>query len=242
MHERAPISRVGDPAGPGAALSSDDFHGQLHKRMSLLDRALGDPGVTLVAIDLASVESYLLACPLSDLAVERDGALWCPLPSAPAALDLDLHAAMAHARRLRLPFVPPARHPAPAPTAMRIAALAAARSRGAIFTVLATRLAWSTGADLDRLQFGAGLEDSEPDEDPEGYLRLLAREIGLDVGAAKRAARAGSPWDLELRALAADLERAGIHAAPALRWRGEVHTGLRAICAVLEERGGAPRR
>src|ERR1035437_3316413 len=132
-----------------------------HRRRSLVDRALSDPDVPLVAMDLASVDSYLLVRPLSYLAVERDGALWCPLLSKPSSLDLDIEAARIHARRLRLPFVRPERHPAPVPRAMRIAALAAARSRGAIFTVRATRLAWSTGADLDRLELGAGLE--EPD-------------------------------------------------------------------------------
>jgi hypothetical protein len=116
---------------------------------------------------------------------------------------------------------------------MRIAALAAARSRGAIFTVRATRLAWSTGADLDRLEQGAGLDDSDPDDDPEGYLRLMVEEIGLDVCDAKLAAREGSEWDVELHALAGGLARLGIHAAPALRWRGKLYTGLIAISAVL---------
>ena len=137
--------------------------------------------MALVVMDLASVESYLLVRPLSYLAVEQDGALWCPLLSKPAPLDLDIDAARIHARRLRLPFVRPERHPTPVPGAMRIAALAAARSRGAIFTVRATRLAWSTGADLDRLERGAGLDDSDPDDDPEGYLRLMVQEIGVDV-------------------------------------------------------------
>ncbi len=209
-----------------------------HSRPSLVDRALSDSALPLVAVDLASVESYLLVLPLSYLAVERDGALWCPLLSKPASLDLDIDAARTHARRLRLPFVRPERHPAPVPRAMRIAALAAARSRGAIFTVRATRLAWSTGADLDRLELGAGLGNCDPDDDPEGYLRLMVEEIGLDVREAKLAAREGSEWDLELHALAGGLARLGIHAAPALRWRGNLYTGLAAICSVLAESEG----
>lgn len=209
-----------------------------HRRTSLVDRALSDADTPLVAIDLASVESYLLVRPLSYLAVEQEGALWCPLLSRPASLDLDIDAARIHAHRLRLPFVRPERHPAPVPGAMRIAALAAARSRGAIFTVRATRLAWSTGADLDRLEHGAGLDESEPDDDPEGYLRLMVEEIGVDVRDAKLAAREGSEWDVELHALAGGLARIGIHAAPALRWRGELYTGLTAISAVLAESGG----
>ena len=205
------------------------------RRTSLVDRALSDPDVPLVAMDLASVESYLLVRGLSYLAVEQDGALWCPLLSRPAALDLDIDAARLHADRLQLPFVRPERHPAPVPTAMRIAALAAARGRAALFTVRATRLAWSTGADLDRLELGAGLEDPDQDDDPEGYLRLMAQEIGLAVEDAKLAAQEGSEWDVELHALAGGLAQLGIDTAPALRWRGKLHTGLAAISAVLAE-------
>jgi hypothetical protein len=118
---------------------------------------------------------------------------------------------------------------------MRIAALAAARSRAAIFTVRATRLAWSTGADLDRLELGAGLEEPDSDDDPEGYLRLMAQEIGADVSDAKLAAQDGSEWDLELRSIAGGLAELGIHAAPTLRWRGRLYTGLAVISGVLAE-------
>lgn len=204
-----------------------------HRRTSLVDRAASDPDVPLVVIDLASVESYLLVRELSYLAVEQDGAVWCPLLSKPSSLDLDIEAARIHAQRLQLPFVQPERHPAPVPTAMRIAALAAARSRAAIFTVQATRLAWSTGADLDRLELGAGLEEADSDDDPEGYLRLMAQKIGVDVSDAKLAAQEGSEWDLELRSIAGGLARLGIDAAPALRWRGRLYTGLAAISGVL---------
>jgi hypothetical protein len=210
-----------------------------HTRTSLIDRALSDPEVPLVALDLASVESYLLVKPLSYIADEQRGALWCPLLSRPAALDLDIDAARIHAHRLLLPFVRPQRHPAPVPKAMRVAALAAARSRAAIFTIRATRLAWSTGADLDCLELGGGLEAVE--DDPEGYLRLIVHEIGLDVCDAKLAAREGSDADLELRAIARGLEQLGIDAAPALRWRRELYTGLPAISAVLYKERGALR-
>lgn len=216
-----------------------------HGRASLVERASSDAGVPLVVMDLASVESYLLVRSLSYLAVEEDGAVWCPLLSRPSALDLDVDAARTQALRMRLPFVRPERHPAPVPRAMRIAALAAARSRAAIFTVLATRLAWSTGADLDRLEHGAGLAEPEVDgvdDDPEGYLSLLVKEIGLDVCDAKLAAREGSEWDCELRSIADRLARLGIGAAPSLRWRGRLYTGLVAISAVLAdtELGAAP--
>jgi 2-hydroxychromene-2-carboxylate isomerase len=184
-------------------------------------------------MDLASVESYLLVRPLSYLAVEQDGAVWCPLLSVPSALDLDVDAARIHAHRLQLPFVRPERHPAPVPRAMRIATLAAARSRAVIFTVRATRLAWSTGADLDRLEYGAGLEEPDPEDDTEEYLRLMVHEIGLDASGAKLAAREGSEWDVELHSIADHLVQLGIHAAPTLRWHRRLYTGLAAISTVL---------
>jgi hypothetical protein len=65
--------------------------------------------------------------------------------SEPAQLDLDLDVAMCYANRLEIPFVRPATHSAPVPRAMRLAALACQRSRGAIWTVRATHLAWATG-------------------------------------------------------------------------------------------------
>lgn len=189
----------------------------------------------IVAIDLASVETYFLVRALSGLAVEKEGAVWCPLRSEPARLDLDIESARLHAKRLQLPFVRPERHPAPVPRAMRIAALAAARGHGAIFVLRATRLAWATGADLNRLGDGGTPEDPDLEDDPDGYLRLMMQEIGFTVDEAKLAAEEGSSWDAELRSLADGLARLGVHAAPALRWRGEVHTGLLAISAVLAE-------
>jgi hypothetical protein len=79
------------------------------------------------------------------------------------------------------------------------------------------------------------LEDPDQDDDPEGYLRLMAHEIGLAVEDAKLAAQEGSEWDAELRSIAGGLSRLGIHAAPALRWQGKLYSGLVAICAVLAE-------
>jgi hypothetical protein len=200
-------------------------------RSRLTEPVWSDPDVPLVVIDLASVETYFLVRALSGLAVEGDGAMWCPLMSEPAPLDLDIDAARDHASRLQLPFVRPPLHPSPLPRAMRLAALAGARSRAALFTVLATRLAWSTGADLDRLGGGADAEDG--DKDLEEYLPLIMGEIGVDVGEAKLAAEAGSDWDLELHSIAAGLAELGIDSAPALRWRRRVYTGHAAISAVL---------
>jgi AcrR family transcriptional regulator/2-hydroxychromene-2-carboxylate isomerase len=199
-----------------------------------------DPDVPLVVIDLASVETYLLVRALSDLAVERDGAVWCPLVSEPAPLDLDVEAARGWADRLQLPFVRPERHPAPVPRAMRLAALAAARGRGAIWTVRATRLAWATGADLARLGEDSRPQDIDAEDDLEGYLELMAREIGLDVSDAKLAAEEGSQWDLELHSISRRLAQLGIHSAPALRWQGNLYAGLDAISAVLADSGMHP--
>ena len=97
-----------------------------------------------------------LACPFTYLAAERversfDDVVWTPA-AAPA-----LRGASAGARRLaeeraaalRLPLVWPDRHPAGAPAAMRVAALAAERGRGAAFVLAATRLAFCGGYDLD---------------------------------------------------------------------------------------------
>jgi 2-hydroxychromene-2-carboxylate isomerase len=197
--------------------------------------AWSDRDVPLVVIDLASVETYFLVPALSGLAVEAHGAMWCPLISEPAPLDLDIDAASAHAKRLQLPFVRPERHPAPLPRAMRLAALAAARGQGAIFSIRATRLAWATGADLDRLGEDHDVDGADADDDPAAYLPLMMEEIGVELGEARLAAEAGSDWDVELHSIAGRLERLGVGAAPTLRWRGRLYTGHIAISSVLAE-------
>jgi AcrR family transcriptional regulator len=202
--------------------------------------ALSDPDVPLVVIDLASVETYLLVAPLIGLAVERAGAVWCPLISEPAQLDLDLDAARARANRSRIPFVRPETHHAPVPRAMRLAALASERGRCAIWTVWATRLAWATGVDLSRLGEESRPGDTDAEDDLDGYLELMAQKIGLEVSDAKLAAEEGSQWDLELQSIARRLAQVGIHSAPALRWQGHIYTGLDAISAVLADTGIAP--
>ena len=206
-------------------------------RTEVAEQAWSDPRAPLVAFDLASVETYFLIRALSAAAAEEDGALWCPLASGPAPLDLDVDAARTHAEKLELPFVRPGRHPAPVPRAMRLAALAAARGRGAIFTVRATRLAWATGADLDLLaeQTARGGDD---DDDLQGYLRLIMGEIGVGVEEATRAAEAGSSWDLELRRTATRLAQLGIDSAPALRLDGQLYTGRAAISRAVAEHEG----
>ena len=202
--------------------------------------ALSDPDVPLVVMDLASVETYFLVRPLSELALEQAGAVWCPLTSEPAPLDLDLDAAKGHANRLHVPFVRPATHPAPVARSMRLATLASQRSRGAIWTLLATRLAWATGTDLGRLGEDSRLQERDTEDDLEGYLELMAQEIGLDVSDAKLAAHEGSQWDLELHSIAGRLAQLDIHTAPALRWQGNVYTGLDSISAFLADSGIPP--
>jgi predicted DsbA family dithiol-disulfide isomerase len=162
------------------------------------------------------------------------------LISKPAGLDLDLEAARLHVDRLQLPFVRPERHPAPLPKAMRLATFASARGSGAIFTIRATRLAWAAGADLDRLGEQPSLEDGEIANGLEDYLRLIAREIGLDVEEAKLAMKDGSDWDAQLDRAAGCLAELGIDSAPALRWQGNIYTGLDAISAVLADPGMYP--
>ena len=190
----------------------------------------------LVAVDLASVETYFLIRLLSAAAVEEQGALWCPLISDPAPLDLDVQAARRHAERLQLPFVRPPRHPAPVPRAMRLAALAAARGRGALFTVRATRLAWAAGADLDRL--GTHGDSDVEDDELEGYLQLIVEEIGVGLADAKRAAEDGSDWDRQLSATALRLAQLGIDSAPTLRLEGTLYTGQAAISRALDAQDG----
>jgi AcrR family transcriptional regulator/predicted DsbA family dithiol-disulfide isomerase len=199
-----------------------------------------DPDVPLVVIDLASIETYLLVRALSDLAVEQQGAVWCPLISKPARLDLDLEAARRQVDRLQLPFVRPERHPAQLRRAMRLATFASARARGAIFTIRATRLAWAAGVDLDRLGDEPSLEDRDAEDDRGDYLRLIVREVGLEIEEAKTAMEEGSDWDAELDWAAGRLGQLGIQSAPALRWQGRIYSGLDAISAVLADAGIRP--
>jgi 2-hydroxychromene-2-carboxylate isomerase len=105
-----------------------------------------------------------LCCPFSYLAAERverafDDVIWTPASSSavrsgsPAttaeALERLRAAAEAHAAELRLPLVWPERFPAEVPSAMRAAAFASERGRGAAFVLAAFRLAYCGGFDLE---------------------------------------------------------------------------------------------
>lgn len=181
--------------------------------------AWGDRGVPLVMLDLASVETYLLVQPLACLAFEQEGAVWCPLSSAPAPLDRDRQAAQGRADRLGLELAWPQGRAVAVPRAMRVAALACARGRGADFMLGMSRLLWGSGRRLD---------------DPGGY-EFVAAELGIEPREARAAAQEGSASDLELQAIASNLQRLGITTAPALRWQGKVYLGSQSIAPVLAQ-------
>jgi 2-hydroxychromene-2-carboxylate isomerase len=190
--------------------------------------------VPLVILDLASVETYLLVQPLSWLARQSEGTLWCPLASAPAPLDLERDAARSCAERARLPLNWPQRHPAPVPKAMRLAMLASRQGRAASFMFQMTRLAFGSALDVDQITGSVEWENVDPDH-PEQYLLAIDAGMGLDPDEAVLAAEAGSSCDRELQAIAAELRRIGITSAPALRWDGQTHLGAAAITCVLPQ-------
>jgi 2-hydroxychromene-2-carboxylate isomerase len=102
---------------------------------------------------------------------------------------------------------------------MRVAALACTRGVGAAFIFGMSRLAFGGAADL---------------EDHEQYL-LAIEETGLTAQEATRAAEHGARWDAELRVLAREMRGLGIAGAPALRWRGRLYVGARAIAPALAQ-------
>jgi len=102
-----------------------------------------------------------LADPGTYLAAERVDRLFGGVAWIPASLEV-MRAArggggdassdetvMARAGALRMPLVWPERHPAPRPAAMRAAAYASEKGRGAPFVLAASRLAFCGGFDLD---------------------------------------------------------------------------------------------
>jgi 2-hydroxychromene-2-carboxylate isomerase len=105
-----------------------------------------------------------LSCPFSYLAAERverafTQVTWRPASASallrrdPAADRVDAErvrqAALARAAQLRMPLEWPDQFPREVPAAMRAAAFAAARGRGAEFVLAAGRLAFCGGFDLD---------------------------------------------------------------------------------------------
>jgi hypothetical protein len=180
---------------------------------------LRDSRVPLVVLDLASVESYLLLQPLTGLALESAGAIWCPLASDPAPLDLDRESAARVASTVALAVSWPVRHPAAVPRAMQVATLACSRGQGAAVMYALSRIAFGGGGDVD---------------EPKEYLPAL-KDTDLAAQEARLAAESGSRWEGELRRLALELAAIGIRRAPALRWGGQLYLGSRAIASVLGE-------
>jgi 2-hydroxychromene-2-carboxylate isomerase len=181
--------------------------------------ALADAQATLVVFDLQSVETYLLAQPLSWLAPEDEGATWCPLPSAPSALDANREARDREAHRLELPIVWPNHQPVPVPRAMRVAALAAARGCAARYVFAMSRLAYGGGGDIN---------------DPQQCLQA-AKEAHLAESEAQGAGEPSSKWDVALSAIKTALQGLGIVTAPTVRWQGDLYTGFQAIRQLLRE-------
>jgi len=175
-----------------------------------------------------------LACPFTYLAAERversfDDVLWRPASSEAlrrsSLADDDVctaamrRAAEERAAALRLPLVWPERFPDAVPSAMRVAALAAERGRGAAFVLAATRLAFCGGFDLD---------------DPE-ILAEAAAAAGVVLGDALRAAREagrdGAIADAGRALVAAGADRLpALRVARALYW-GEERVGEALVAA-----------
>src|SRR5829696_4326840 len=172
-----------------------------------------------------------LACPFTYLAAERversfDDVAWRPASSdalrrsAVAQDDVCAasirRAAEERAADLRLPLVWPERFPAAVPAAMRVAAQAAERGRGAAFVLAATRLAFCGGYDLD---------------DPE-ILAEAAAAAGVvledTLRAAREAGRDGAIADAGRSLLAAGADR-----LPALRMGRALYWGERRVGEAL---------
>lgn len=197
--------------------------------------SISDASVPLVVLDLASVDTYLLAGPLSSLAPESAGALWCPLISEPTPLDRDRNAARACAEGLELPLAWPERHPAAVPRAMRVAALASMRGCAASFMLGMSRLAFGSGIDLEGIGRAIDWERIDP-QHPERFLLAVEDDMGMSVQEAASAVLEGSAADVELALTAHRLARAGVSAAPALRWQGTLYLGACAISPALAKR------
>lgn len=172
-----------------------------------------------------------LSCPFAYLAAERverafDEVVWTPVSGAAlrraclaedtVAADALRRAAEQRAAALRLPLVWPDRFPADLDAAMRVAALAQERGRGAAFVLAATRLAFCGGFDLD---------------DPE-TLAEAAAAAGLPLEECFAAAR-DTGRDGALESAGRALLAAGVQQLPVLRVGRGLHAGERGIDSAL---------
>jgi 2-hydroxychromene-2-carboxylate isomerase len=113
---------------------------------------------------------------------------------------------------------------------MRVAALACARGRGAAALFAMSSLAFGSGVDLERL---GERGQSVPAADVSIDVSSIAEAAGLDPSEIDRACRGDSQWEGLVQSTAARLAAAGIDRAPALRWRGVLYIGSRAISPLL---------
>lgn len=191
-------------------------------------RLRGRGGMPVFAFDLASPYTYLAAERVDRMFTRvrwlpvLDGAVAAERPgTGPAGAAADrvtgMHAAVAaRASALRLPLVWPDPLPAAFPTAMRIAALAAAEGRGAAFVLAAGRLAFCGGFDL---------------EDPE-ILAEAAGAAGLSLTACIEAAR-DRRLDEQMRTTGLMLRAQGAVGLPVLRVGGSRFFGEEHLAAAL---------
>jgi 2-hydroxychromene-2-carboxylate isomerase len=177
-------------------------------------RGAAEPGARATA-SLRAEFFFDLSCPFSYLTAERverafSHVSWRPASTAalarrdPVADDLSAEAvrraAIARAAQLRMPLQWPEDFPREVPAAMRAAAYAAERGRGAAFVLAAGRLAFCGGFDLD---------------DPE-ILAEAAAAAGLGLARCLKAAGDVS-HDGAIEANARRLLAAGADRLPALR-------------------------
>jgi 2-hydroxychromene-2-carboxylate isomerase len=183
-----------------------------------------------------------LACPFTYLAAERverafDAVAWTPASGAAltrtatgmqgADLRRMRRAVEERASQLRMPLIWPERFPDEVPAAMRVAALASERGRGAAFTLAAGRLAYCGGFDL---------------EDPE-ILAEAAAAAGLaldeSLAAARDRGRDGAIEAAGRRLLATGADRLpALSVGRSLFW-GEERVGEAAAAARLHAAAGA---
>jgi hypothetical protein len=195
---------------------------------------LGDPEAPLIALDLASVETYLLVGTLSRNMPDAGRALWCPIESGPAELDLDRAEAELLASELHLSITWPCGPWRAVSRAMRVGVLALDRGCAPSYMRSMSRVAFGAGMDVDKVSGPiepqrTHLTDFEP------YAVAVDEEWGLSALDIAVATQQDSRWDLRLRRIASELAQLGIVRAPALRLDGEVHIGARAISERFRE-------
>jgi 2-hydroxychromene-2-carboxylate isomerase len=190
------------------------------------DASWMDSDVPLVALDLASVETYLLIRLLSRNVPETGRALWCPLESGPANFDLNHREAEDRAAELGLTVTWPSEHWTPVPRAMRVAALAMTHRCAETYIRAMTRTAFAAGMNVNKVS--APIEPKRSHLlDPEPYYVAVNKKLGLSGPAVTRATRDGSKAESRLRTIAGQLAELEITQAPALRLNGSVLARIR---------------